>query len=57
MALYVFGVESIRQFAFPLIVGMLAGVYSSVLLSGQVWAMWSGRLADRQAAAKEEKKA
>lgn len=57
VALYVFGVESIRQFAFPLIIGMLAGVYSSVLLSGQVWAMWSGKLADRQVAAKEEKNA
>lgn len=39
-ALYIFGVESIREFAFPLIVGMLAGTYSSVLLSGQVWASW-----------------
>ena len=25
---------------FPLIVGMLAGVYSSVMLSGQIWATW-----------------
>ena len=40
VALYVFGVESIREFAFPLIVGMLAGTYSSVLLSGQVWSAW-----------------
>jgi len=40
VALYIFGVESIREFAFPLIVGMLAGTYSSVLLSGQVWAGW-----------------
>ena len=39
-ALYIFGVESIREFAFPLIVGMLAGTYSSVLLSGQVWSAW-----------------
>lgn len=40
VALYIFGVESIREFAFPLIVGMLAGTYSSVLLSGQVWSAW-----------------
>jgi len=40
VALYIFGVDSIREFAFPLIVGMLAGTYSSVLLSGQVWAAW-----------------
>ena len=37
--LYVFGIDTIREFAFPLIVGMLAGVYSSVLLSGQTWAV------------------
>ena len=50
VALYIFGVESIREFAFPLIVGMLAGVYSSVLLSGQVWAIWSQKIMDKKAA-------
>ncbi|MBQ9951528.1 MAG: protein translocase subunit SecF [Clostridia bacterium] len=49
VALYVFGVESVREFGFPLIVGMLAGVYSSVLLSGQVWAIWSEKLAAKKA--------
>lgn len=50
VALYVFGVDSIREFAFPLIVGMLAGSYSSILLSGQVWAMWSEKCKARKAA-------
>ena len=50
VTLYIFGVESIREFAFPLIVGMLAGTYSSVLLSGQVWAMWVERREARKAA-------
>lgn len=40
VCLYIFGVDSIREFAFPLIVGMLAGTYSSIMLSGQVWAAW-----------------
>jgi len=40
VALYILGVDSIREFTFPLIVGMLAGVYSSVMLSGQIWAHW-----------------
>ena len=53
VALYVFGVDSIREFAFPLIVGMLAGTYSSVLLSGQVWAMWM----EKRNARKAQKKA
>lgn len=38
VALYVLGVASIREFTFPLIVGMLAGSYSSNLLNGSVWA-------------------
>ena len=50
VTLYIFGVDSIREFAFPLIVGMLAGTYSSVLLSGQVWAMWVERREARKAA-------
>ena len=50
VCLFIFGVSSIKEFAFPLIVGMLAGTYSSVLLSGQVWAMWDKKLAGRRAA-------
>ena len=50
VCLYIFGVASIREFAFPLIVGMLAGTYSSVMLSGQVWAMWTEKLNARKAA-------
>ncbi|MDO4867836.1 MAG: protein translocase subunit SecF [Clostridia bacterium] len=49
VCLYIFGVSSIKEFAFPLLVGMLAGTYSSVLLSGQVWAMWDKKLAERKA--------
>ena len=52
VALYAFGVSSIREFAFPLIVGMLAGTYSSVLLSGQVWAMWMDKRGARKTAKK-----
>ncbi len=36
--LFILGGNSIRQFAFPIIVGLVAGVYSSVMLSGQAWA-------------------
>ena len=52
VCLFIFGVESIKEFGFPLIIGMLAGTYSSVLLSGQVWAMWSEKLAARKGAKK-----
>lgn len=36
--LFIFGVQSIRQFTIPLIVGLLAGTYSSILLAGPTWA-------------------
>ena len=36
-------VASIREFTFPILIGMLAGVYSSMLLSGQIWATWMDR--------------
>ncbi len=39
LLLYILGVDSIREFALPLIVGLLAGTYSSVLLAGPIWAM------------------
>ena len=36
-ALYILGVTSIRDFALPLMVGIVAGAYSSVCLTGAVW--------------------
>lgn len=35
--IYILGVTSIKQFALPLIIGILAGFYSSVCLSGSLW--------------------
>lgn len=37
VALYVLGVDSIREFAMPIIVGLLAGTYSSVFLAAPLW--------------------
>lgn len=37
VSLFVFGVTSIREFALPLIVGIVAGGYSSVFLTGTLW--------------------
>lgn len=34
----IFGVTSIRNFAIPLVVGIVAGLYSSMFISGSVWA-------------------
>ncbi|MCI2048374.1 MAG: protein translocase subunit SecD [Lachnospiraceae bacterium] len=37
LTLYVFGVSSIREFALPIGVGIIAGTYSSVCLSSSFW--------------------
>ena len=37
MALYILGVPAIKDFALPLIVGMVSGTYSSIFLSGPIW--------------------
>lgn len=36
-ALFVLGVTSIREFALPLMVGILCGTYSSICLAGSLW--------------------
>ena len=38
VTLYVLGVASIRQFALPLIIGIVAGTYSANMINGYVWA-------------------
>ncbi|MEF9863977.1 MAG: protein translocase subunit SecF [Christensenellaceae bacterium] len=43
VALYVFGVDSIKEFALPIIIGLLAGTYSSVFLSAPIWALLSDK--------------
>ena len=36
-ALFVFGVTSVREFALPLMVGIVCGAYSSVCITGALW--------------------
>lgn len=36
-ALYILGVSSIREFALPLMVGIICGAYSSVCITGALW--------------------
>ncbi len=38
IALYILGVAAIKEFALPIIVGLIAGTWSSNLISGYVWA-------------------
>lgn len=36
-ALYIFGVSSVKEFALPLMAGILCGTYSSVCITGALW--------------------
>lgn len=36
-ALYVFGVSSVKEFALPLMAGILCGTYSSICITGSLW--------------------
>ena len=46
-ALYVFGVTSIKEFALPLMVGILVGTYSSVCLTGAMWYLFRTKLSKK----------
>lgn len=57
--LYVFGVSSIKEFALPLMAGIVSGTYSSVCLTGAMWYVFRTRLGEKNhnKKAKVEKKA
>lgn len=40
LLLYIFGVNSIKEFAFPLIVGVIIGAYTSIFIASPFWASW-----------------
>ncbi len=42
-AVYVFGVQSVKEFALPMMVGIISGAYSSVFLSGSIWYTFTGK--------------
>lgn len=50
VCLYIFGVSSIREFALPIIVGIISGVYSANMINGYVWAFLEEKRRARKAA-------
>ena len=56
--LAIIGVSSIREFLFPIIIGLFAGTYSSIFLSGTIWSFIYNRSKDKrlQKRLKEDKK-
>jgi preprotein translocase subunit SecF len=57
-AVYVFGVESIREFSLPLIVGLISGFYSSIFIATPIWiglANWHSKRSGGKLAGKPAK--
>ena len=50
VALCILGVASIREFALPIIIGILSGVYSANMINGYVWAFLEEKRKTRKAA-------
>ncbi len=48
-ALYIWGVTSIRDFALPLMVGIICGAYSSVCIAGALWYVLRKKFAPKAA--------
>ena len=51
VALCILGVASIREFALPIIVGIISGVYSANMINGYVWAFLEEKRRSRKAKA------
>lgn len=49
-ALYILGVPAIREFALPIIVGIVSGAYSSNMINGYIWAILEERKIRRRSA-------
>ncbi len=54
--IYILGVSAIKDFALPIIVGVLAGAYTSIFCAGTFWAAWKESSMQAKAAAAQERK-
>ena len=54
LALYILGVSAIKEFALPIIVGVIAGTYSSNLLSGYIWAWLEEKFPKKEKSSDDE---
>ena len=40
---YILGVASVKEFALPIIIGIVCGTYSSIFIAGPMWALFKGK--------------
>ncbi len=48
VVLYVMGIDSIREFSLPIIIGVLVGTYSSICISTPLWVVLNNKLKKRK---------
>jgi len=48
----IYNIPSIRDFAFPLMVGVVSGCYSTIFIAGPLWVMWKESQEKKKVAAK-----
>lgn len=53
--LYIFGVTSVREFALPLMVGIICGAYSSVCITGALWFVFRTSLTKKETVQSKKK--
>lgn len=39
----IYGIDSIKEFALPMLIGIISGSYSTIFLAGPLWVMWKTR--------------
>ena len=54
--LFIMGVSSIREFALPLMAGIICGTYSSVCLTGAMWYVMTTKKQKKDVVEKQAKK-
>ena len=59
ITVYVFAsinnIQSIKDFSFPLIIGLLSGTYSTIFIASPLWALWQEHKMNKKLAAKASK--
>ncbi|TYS66189.1 protein translocase subunit SecDF [Bacillus infantis] len=55
IGLLIFGSESIRSFSFALLIGLVAGTYSSLFIASQLWLVWKNKELKKKGVIKTEK--
>lgn len=56
LMLYILGVDSIKEFTFPLLVGILSGTYSSIFIASPLWVLFEKIKEDKKKQEQTQKK-